>query len=176
MAGNLLNCPKTPHMNPRMRKTSEKLPLFPLRATDLWHFIIVSDPPQLSGHTSTDSLTVCLNSGWRLCFHSPGWTPSASSSITEIIPAPRDALVEWCSLLVCGYGSVGLCTHTNLKSTVVGKLSCVYGNGNDMEKESRPLVDLAPDEAMCKLKLLTLKAPYPQISLMSCVFFSKCKH
>lgn len=131
----------------------------------------MSDPPQLSGHTSTDSLTVCLNSGWRLCFHSPGWTPSASSSITEIIPAPRDALVEWCSLLVCGYGSVGLCTHTNLKSTVVGKLSCVYGNGNDMEKESRPLVDLAPDEAMCKLKLLTLKAPYPQISLMSCVFF-----
>lgn len=84
IAGKLLTLLKIPHIPyPRVEKCSFsilKSPPFPPSAIDLWHFIIKArslQPNRQTGQAVSDSLTVCLNSRWRLCFHSPGETPSA---------------------------------------------------------------------------------------------------
>lgn len=109
-------------MHPRIKKSSIsllKLPPFPLSAIDLWHFIMEAGPLQpnrQSGQAASDSLTVCLNSGWRLCFHSPGQTPSAKAAQLPrlYLLSMSGVYTHWCSNpYVCMFGSVCLYTHTH---------------------------------------------------------------
>lgn len=102
-----------------------KTPPFPLSAIDLWHFIMEASPLQpnrQSGQAASDSLTVCLNSSWRPCFHSPRQTPSARAAqlLRVYLHLDLPSLSE-VYLLVCAC----MYAHTNLKSPVAVMLSCV---------------------------------------------------
>lgn len=126
IAGKLLNSLKIPQKHPRIKKSLgsfSKSPPFPLSAIDLWHFIMEAGPLQLnrqSGQAASDSLTVCLNSGWRLCFHSPGQTPSAKAAqlprlyLHLDLPSMSGVYALVCqSICVWVWLGVFLCTHTH---------------------------------------------------------------
>lgn len=155
-------------MRPRIKRFSVSLSenrlLFHWVPLTFWHFIIEAGPLQpnrQSGQAASDSLTVCLNSGRRLCFHSATRTPSAKGAqlprlyLRLDLPSMSGVYALVLSARLCAARVRLVSVHTHEPQINGGRQASLCVRKWDWhEKESEQLFDLALGAAMRALTLL----------------------